>query len=554
MPLNRVWFWLGAALLLPLFIFGQSHGLWRHSEMRVVEIAREMYVSKNWAVPTLNGEVFLEKPPLMFASAALSFKLFGKVSEGIARVPSTIYAVLGALSVMLLGRHIGCYRMGLWAGLILTSGTLYFLRAHQCSIDIALTAFVSLTMLSFCFIYEKDKKSYSFLQTLPLYIFATLAFYAKAFIGILLPGAAILTFLLWMRDAKAIWRLKPWFGIIIFLALTGPWFLELWRQGNSEYLRIVFIDNHLYRFVETSRSELGHHTRWYWYLEIIWKFFKPWSLFIVPAGVLFFRNKFRRNFSGVGRTLILSWFISGLVLLTVSSTKREVYLLPLLPAASLAVAAWIEYRASMDPGPVWEQIFSLVFAMLLIGLSLFLPIYCAIQKEAGSPWALSFLPLSLLVSVPAFYFLVKKNWARFYALAMATAWVLALAAAIFYLPIYSLDVDASPFCRRIAEITHESKFIYAVNPQEKDYGYIGFYTGKSLRDLKNEQDIKELARSPSPVFVVMVAHNRWDMESEPEYVKKKGARLELIDSEPVGGRISAIWRLLPARHEKEAHL
>jgi 4-amino-4-deoxy-L-arabinose transferase-like glycosyltransferase len=549
MILNRGWFWLGAAMLLPVFIFGQNHGLWRHGEMRVVEIGREMYVSGNWSVPTLNGEVFLEKPPLMFASVALSFRLGHKVSENLARIPSTIYALLGAISIMLIGRRIASARLGLWAGLVLSTCMLYFVRAHQCSLDIALAAFISLSLLSFLRIYKKDKTRYSFLEVIPLYIFATLAFYTKGFIGILFPGLAIVTFLLWMRDLKAIRRLRPWLGLIVFLALTAPWFVKLWQHGGNEYLRIFLVDNHLLRFVQTSKSYLGHHTRWYWYFQIIWKFFEPWSLFLIPAGVLLFRRKFRMDFSGPGRILILSWFISGFLFLTVSSTKREVYLLPVLPPCSLAVAAWIEYRARTDPGPVWEQVFAWVFAVFLLGLSAWLPLYCATHEQGGSLRAVWFLPLSLMASMSALYFLLKKNRARFYTMAMVAAWVLALIAAIFYLPIYSLDKDASRFCRRVAEITTESEFIYALHPREMEYGYIGFYTGKRVKDLRREKRLLELALSASPVFVVMVAGKPGSLESNPEYVRKKGAGLELVYSEPVGERVSALWRLLPSKSE-----
>ena len=65
------------------------------------------------------------------------------------------------------------------------------------------------------------------------------------------------------------------------------------------------------------------------------------QMFLVPAGVLFFRKGFRQDFSPAGRILILSWFLPGFLFLMMSSQKREVYLLPVLAPVSLAVAAWI---------------------------------------------------------------------------------------------------------------------------------------------------------------------------------------------------------------------
>ncbi|MEO0407378.1 MAG: glycosyltransferase family 39 protein, partial [Cyanobacteria bacterium P01_A01_bin.135] len=61
-----------------------------------------------WFYPTLHGEPYFNKPPLIHSLIALSFRVFG-ISEGAARLPG---AVLSALSVPLL------YGLGreLWPG------------------------------------------------------------------------------------------------------------------------------------------------------------------------------------------------------------------------------------------------------------------------------------------------------------------------------------------------------------------------------------------------------------------------------------------------------
>jgi 4-amino-4-deoxy-L-arabinose transferase-like glycosyltransferase len=535
-------FWLSLALFLPLVVIGQDHGLWRYQEWRDVEVGREMFVAGNWAVPFLNGEVFLEKPPLLFASVAAIFKLFGRVSANLARIPSTLFALLGILSTVALGRRIGGSRMGLWAGLILATGALYFEQSHMCSMDVALGAWVGLTLLSFFRVYQKAKDRYSFLEVFPIYFFAVLAFYTKAFIGLVIPALAILMFLVWMGDVRAVGRLRLGFGALLFLVLTAPWFAELLRQGGLAYWKIVFLDNHLYRFFQTTQSDLGHHTRWYWYFQIIWKFFSPWSLFLVPAGVLFFRPSFRARFSEPGRKLILSWFISGFVFLTLSSTKREVYLIPLLPAAALAVAAWVDDRARA-PGPIWEQLFTWALAALILVLSFLLPGYCGFEASAGDPWALAFLPLAVAVSAWGVYNLLHKNGQGFSDRAWAAGWVLALVAVIFYVPIFSYVNDASHFSRRVAEMTR-GRQLYALTYYCTE-GYMGVYAGQEVTDLAKVKSVAELAKSPEPVYVVMVAQSLKNLKSQPRWVKKRGAELVLLAAEPIGNRMSALWRLVP---------
>jgi len=536
---------LSLALFLPLLIFGQNHGLWRFQEWRDVEVGREMFVTHNWAVPFLNGEVFLEKPPLFFGAVAATFQVFGRVSANLARIPSFFLALLGVLSTVALGRRMGGTRMGLWAGLILATGALYFEQAHMCSIDVALGTFVGLTLLCFFRVYQKGKEHYSFLEVTPIYLFAILAFYVKAFIGMVFPALAILAFLIWMGDARAIGRLKLWFGALLFLVLTAPWFLELLRQGGLAYWKIVFLDNHLYRFIHTAAApDLGHHTRWTWYFEVIWKFFNPWGLLLVPALILFFRGEFRDRFSEPGRKLVLCWFISGFAFLTLSSTKREVYLIPILPAAALLVAGWIDFR-SREPGPVWEQLFAWAFAGLVLVLAFLLPIYCGFEPTAGDPWALAFLPPAAMAAAWGIYALLKKNGPGFADRALAAGFLLALTAAIFYVPIMSKVRDASHFSQRAAEMTRGSDQLYSLTYYCTE-GYMGVYAGHLVHDLAQVESVAELARSPEPVYVVMVAQNKKNLLSQPKWVKKRGAELILLAAEPIGERVSALWRLVPA--------
>jgi 4-amino-4-deoxy-L-arabinose transferase-like glycosyltransferase len=66
-----------AALLLAVCFIGLGRGLWTPDEPREAEISREMSLSPT-VVPTLDGEVFIEKPPLYYWTVASVFALTGK--------------------------------------------------------------------------------------------------------------------------------------------------------------------------------------------------------------------------------------------------------------------------------------------------------------------------------------------------------------------------------------------------------------------------------------------------------------------------------------------
>ena len=113
-------------VVVPLFSLGlTNHGLWSADEPRVAEIGREMAVTGNWAVPTLNQKPFLEEPPLYYASLALTFKAFG-VSDKVARIPSAFFAFAAVLVVFFMANLFFGPRVALLSGLILATSGEYF--------------------------------------------------------------------------------------------------------------------------------------------------------------------------------------------------------------------------------------------------------------------------------------------------------------------------------------------------------------------------------------------------------------------------------------------
>ena len=62
-----------ALLSALLFLPGLGRrDVWNPDEARYAEVAREMRLAGSWAVPRLNGEVYTQKPPLLFWSIAVS--------------------------------------------------------------------------------------------------------------------------------------------------------------------------------------------------------------------------------------------------------------------------------------------------------------------------------------------------------------------------------------------------------------------------------------------------------------------------------------------------
>lgn len=92
---------LPAVLLYPCLNFR----LLEPDEGRYAEIAREMLVRGDWVVPHLQGEPYLDKPPLLYWLVVLSYKLFG-VHDWAARLVPALAVHLTILLTYLFGRRL----------------------------------------------------------------------------------------------------------------------------------------------------------------------------------------------------------------------------------------------------------------------------------------------------------------------------------------------------------------------------------------------------------------------------------------------------------------
>lgn len=84
-------------LIVIQFVFLDASPVYILDESKFAEAAREMLVTGNYWIPTFNGSLFVDKPPMQYFFMMLGFKIFGINAFG-ARFFS---AVIGLLTVLL---------------------------------------------------------------------------------------------------------------------------------------------------------------------------------------------------------------------------------------------------------------------------------------------------------------------------------------------------------------------------------------------------------------------------------------------------------------------
>ena len=516
-------------VVIPLFSLGVSnHGLWTADEPRVAEIGREMAETGNWAVPTLNRKPFLEEPPLYYGALAFTFKTLG-VSDKTARIPSAVFSFASVLVVFFTANLLFGSRVALLSGLILATTGEFFRVAHWVIVDGALAFFIMSAMGLFITGYLSENKKKKLISYVLLYVSCTFAFYTKGFIGIVIPGLTILVFLAVERNLRELLKMRMWLGALIFITMTLPWFIALWQQAGAEYLKVFFVHNHLQRFLPAgmagsiSGSVSGHHSPFYYYLTGFPTGFLPWSILLVPVFYYAFSKTGQSNTTDAaspkGRLFAKCWFFSGIVFLSVASTKRTLYLMPIFAPMAMLTAAYINSTmASQGPNRI-GKIFLWVFNvfLLIIGLAL-TPAYFSIKKVFLTGVSGNFFAAVLVVSILVTAISIRGVWCLYHGnlkqywisinLSIIVVLLFALTAIV---PILDGHKSFVPFTSQVIANVQDNQPLYAYQPDETLRGAVPFYTKRYAVEIEELGD--DLLKREAPFFI-MIRDKRNEMEKK----------------------------------------
>ena len=336
---NRIPFWVILLVLIVLVVGIAGHEVWTPDEPREAAIARTMACGESWLIPELGGQPFVEKPPLYYWVSALMMRSLGSISgpTTAARAVSALCAALTLLVVWLVVRSFwGRLRGG---AVILIMGTAFgFVRAgHWIIIDPLLMLLItSATLLLFLGL-DRERGS----AVLAGYLAAGLAFLTKGFVAwmlLFLPWGLLLV--LYFRTIRRRPRLHL-AGLLLLLGPSAVWMAAFYLQGGPELWREWFIDNQIGRFTGGS-THLGHLKGPFYYLWLAPVALMPWTPIIIDWLI---RRGWRSGGGGDNKgsrnllLLIIFWGVGGLILLSLASTKREVYFYPLIPAYAILAAA-----------------------------------------------------------------------------------------------------------------------------------------------------------------------------------------------------------------------
>ncbi|TWI14445.1 4-amino-4-deoxy-L-arabinose transferase-like glycosyltransferase [Lysobacter ruishenii] len=330
-------FWLTATVIL--FAGLGLRDPWPADEPRFALVARQMVESGQWLFPMRGDELYPDKPPLFMWLQAAFYAVTGNLR--IAFLLPSLLASLGTLWLVRdLGRRLWSAQAGHYAAWALLLALQFTWQSKRAQIDPTVTFFITLSV-------------YSLLRHLlrgPDWRFWSLGWFAAG-LGVITKGVGVVALLVLLPAAWAQWRgwsgiatmrsAKFWLGPVALLLPLALWLLPMLLAVNASddpALR-AYADNILLKQTAKRYADPWHHHQPAWYfIQVALTQWLP-TVAVLPWMLRPWRDALRARDARI--LLPLAWVLLVIVFFSLSSGKREVYIMPALPMLCLAMGPYL---------------------------------------------------------------------------------------------------------------------------------------------------------------------------------------------------------------------
>jgi 4-amino-4-deoxy-L-arabinose transferase-like glycosyltransferase len=334
-------------------------------EGRYAEISREMVVSGNWITPRLDGIKYFEKPALQYWATALADEVFG-TTEFSARLWTGLTGLFGLAALGLATRRVYGRATAIASVAVLASSVLYLVMGHVDTLDMGLTGFMTLTLAGLLASQFSGQRGDARL-VYAAWAGAALAILSKGLIGVVLPGAATVLYIVTQRDWAMLRRVRIGSGLLLLLAISAPWFV-LVSQANPEFPHFFFIHEHVERFLTHEHNRVGP---WWYFIPVLAFGILPWisvlpqalgRMWLTPAA----DSPDLRRQAQADRFLFI-WAVFIFVFFSASGSKLPSYILPIMPALALLIARALRVARLQNLVAHARIVLALALAGVLLG-------------------------------------------------------------------------------------------------------------------------------------------------------------------------------------------
>ena len=437
--------------------------------------------SKDWIVPTFNGELRTDKPPLHYFFMIASYKMFG-VTEFAARFFSVIMGLLTVLITFIYTKRLYNSFVAFCSALVLVASTHFIFEFRLSVPDPYLICFITLGLFSaFTWIQEKNVKQ--------LYIAAAalgLAILSKGPVALALPGLCLFIWVIAAKKWKIVftWHLIPAF--ILLCIISVPWYYAVDKATNGEWTKGFFIDNNLNRF---SDPQEGHGGFFLITLIFVVVGLLPFMSFI---GELIKQRKkiFTEPLVKFGAIVTITF----VAFFSISSTKLPNYPMPCYPFAAVVLGTFIAKLLNGEAvSKKYPWYILLVFTMIL-PVAAYFAIKAEPEATTLAEWLPTFLMFTPLIMVTA-TLLHKYEWPRKIEMISLSYIVLNITALAYA---YPLLYEQNPVAKTINTVKAAPN-IYAFNIFNPGYR---FYLNKNIPKAFNKATMQHWLDSTRNAIII----------------------------------------------------
>lgn len=349
------------AAIIMLFAALGSRELWTQ-EHRWAEIVSGMFYRQDFLHPFLGNTAYYDKPLLSYWLIIFFIKLAHGLSAWALRLPSACAGLLAVYSIYRMGSLLKDKTTGLLAGWMLLT-TYYFVFWSRVSSADMLNMAGTFFAVSW---YVAKREQNTFSSYLIFWIILSVTSLCKGLTGAIVPLIAVVIDLYLRKTYRAHINAKLFISIVPALIL---YFFPFWLSNyhsdfNDNGLSLVFRENFIRYF-----QPFDHQDPIYTYFIFLPLYLLPWTpLFIYAC------YESIKKFPKI--SLNAKWLLSTLFFIflffTLSGSRRNYYVLPLVPFALLFTALLLQECQLLVKKEKWILLYTLIaFSGIFFVLDLF---------------------------------------------------------------------------------------------------------------------------------------------------------------------------------------
>lgn len=325
----RTWLFVVLFSLLGVLLFARlgSPPIYILDEAKNAQCAREMMQDQTLIVPTFNGQLRTDKPPLHYYFMMVAYRVFG-TSSFAARFFSGVMGLLTiAITTLFANRLLGKGAALLTTGVLCSSS--HFMFEFRLAVPDPYFIFFTVTGLLCGFVWlSSQRQRYLYLAAASL----ALASLAKGPVAVVLPAISFIAFALYRRKWKTVFTPHLLVAALLFGLIALPWYLLVDHATGGAWTQSFFMDHNVNRFSSTRE---GHGGFFLLPLLVLLLGLLPFSAFAGAA------IKIRKDLSD--DAIVFSLIVLSVVVLffSFSATQLPNYALPAYPFAAIIMGHYL---------------------------------------------------------------------------------------------------------------------------------------------------------------------------------------------------------------------